>query len=124
MSSGKTATLNSGHKIPLLGYGTWQAAPGEVGKGVYEALKVGYRHIDLAKVYDNQAEAGEGIKKALAEVPGLKREDIFFTSKLWNSKHRPEDVEGALDDTLVELGLEYLDVSQEVDFDRISLLTN
>lgn len=111
MSSGKTATLNSGHKIPLLGYGTWQAAPGEVGKGVYEALKVGYRHIDLAKVYGNQQEAGEGIKKAFAEVPGLKREDVFFTSKLWNNKHKPEDVEAALDDTLNELGLEYLDVS-------------
>ena len=111
MSSGKTATLNSGHKIPLLGYGTWQAAPGEVGNGVYEALKVGYRHLDLAKIYQNQKEVGEGIKRALKDVPGLKREDIFITSKLWNNKQRPEDVEPALDDTLAELGLEYLDVS-------------
>lgn len=111
MSFGKTATLNSGHKIPTLGYGTWQAAPGEVGAGVYEALKAGYRHLDLAKVYQNQAEVGEGIKKALADVPGLKREDIFITSKLWNNAHDPSKVEAALDDTLQELGLDYLDVS-------------
>ncbi|KAH6889295.1 NADP-dependent oxidoreductase domain-containing protein [Thelonectria olida] len=110
MSFGKTVTLNSGHKIPTLGYGTWQAAPGEVGAGVYEALKAGYRHLDLAKVYQNQVEVGEGIKKALAEVPGLKREDIFITSKLWNNAHEPEKVEAALDDTLKELGLEYLDL--------------
>lgn len=110
MSSGRTVTLNTGHKIPQIGYGTWQSAPGVVGAGVYEALKVGYRHLDLAKVYANQKEVGEGIKKALAEVPGLKREDIFITSKLWNSSHAPEDVAAALDDTLEELGLDYLDV--------------
>ena len=111
MSFGKTATLNSGYQIPTLGYGTWQAAPGEVGAGVYEALKAGYRHLDLAKIYENQREVAQGIKKALAEVPGLKREDIFITSKLWNNKHKPEDVEAALEDTLDELDLEYLDVS-------------
>lgn len=110
MSSGKIATLSSGYKIPTLGYGTWQAAPGEVGAGVYEALKAGYRHLDLAKIYGNQKEVAQGIKKAIAEVDGLKREDIFITSKLWNNKHRPENVEAALDDTLAELELEYLDV--------------
>lgn len=110
MSSGRTVTLNTGAKVPALGYGTWQSAPGEVGAGVYEALKAGYRHLDLAKVYGNQREVGEGIKKAIAEVPGLKREDIFITSKLWNSSHQPENVAAALDETLQELGLEYLDV--------------
>ncbi|KAF7551385.1 hypothetical protein G7Z17_g5069 [Cylindrodendrum hubeiense] len=110
MSFGQTATLNSGHTIPLLGYGTWQSAPGEVGTGVYEALKAGYRHLDLAKIYQNQREVGEGIKKAFAEIPGLKREDVFITSKLWNNSHEPEKVEAALDDTLEELGLDYLDL--------------
>ncbi|KAL6362075.1 hypothetical protein LRP88_05559 [Fusarium phalaenopsidis] len=110
MSLGRRVLLNSGHKIPQLGYGTWQSSPGEVALGVFEALKVGYRHLDLAKVYGNQPEVAQGLKRAFQEIPGLRREDIFITSKLWNSQHDPEVVESALDDCLEELGLEYLDL--------------
>lgn len=110
MSLGKTATLNTGAKIPTLGFGTWQSAPGEVGNAVYEALKAGYRHLDLAKIYQNQKEVAEGIKRAYADVPGLKREDLFITSKLWNNSHQPDRVPAALDETLAELELDYLDV--------------
>ncbi|PLB47588.1 Aldo/keto reductase [Aspergillus steynii IBT 23096] len=110
MSLGKTFTLNTGAKIPTLGFGTWQSAPGEVGEAVYHALKAGYRHLDLATIYQNQREVAEGIKRAYKDVPGLKREDIFITSKLWNSQHHPDDVEKALDECLAELELDYLDL--------------
>ncbi len=74
-------------------------------------MKAGYRHLDFAKVYENQKEIAQALKKAFdGEVPGLKREDLFLTSKLWNSQHAPEAVPGALDDCLKELGLDYLDL--------------
>ncbi|KAI4607006.1 mitochondrial glycerol dehydrogenase Gld1 [Alternaria novae-zelandiae] len=111
MSLGRKVTLNTGAAIPQLGFGTWQAEPGQVGAAVLEALKAGYRHLDLAKVYGNQKEIAQALKKAFGgEVPNLKREDVFITSKLWNSQHRPKDVPGALDDCLAELGLDYLDL--------------
>jgi L-glyceraldehyde reductase len=111
MSLGRKVTLNTGAAIPQLGFGTWQAEPGQVGAAVLEALKAGYRHLDLAKVYGNQKEIAEALKKAFGgEVPNLKREDVFITSKLWNSQHRPKDVPAALDDCLAELGLDYLDL--------------
>jgi len=109
MSNGKTFTLASGAKIPAIGFGTWQSAPGEVKNAVIEALKAGYRHLDLAKVYGNQVEIADGIKEGL-KAAGIKREDVFITSKLWNSQHNPSDVAAALDDCLAELQLEYLDL--------------
>ena len=94
-----------------MGFGTWQAEPGQVGTAVLEALKAGYRHLDFAKVYDNQKEIAVALKKAFdGEVPDLKRQDLFLTSKLWNSQHSPEAVPAALDDCLAELGLDYLDL--------------
>ncbi|KAB8075146.1 NADP-dependent oxidoreductase domain-containing protein [Aspergillus leporis] len=110
MSLGKKVTLNTGAQVPQLGFGTWQSAPGQVGEAVYQALKAGYRHLDLATIYQNQKEVAAGIKRAYQDVPGLKREDIFITSKLWNSQHHPDVVEKALDECLAELELDYLDL--------------
>ncbi|KAL4921468.1 NADP-dependent oxidoreductase domain-containing protein [Aspergillus aurantiobrunneus] len=110
MSLGKKVTLNTGAQIPQLGFGTWQSAPGQVGEAVYLALKAGYRHLDLATIYQNQREVAEGIKRAYKDIPGLKREDLFITSKLWNSQHDPAVVEKSLDECLAELDLDYLDL--------------
>ncbi|RHZ45642.1 mitochondrial glycerol dehydrogenase Gld1 [Aspergillus thermomutatus] len=107
MSLGKKVTLNTGAQIPQLGFGTWQSAPGQVGEAVYHALKAGYRHLDLATIYQNQREVAQGIKRAFQDIPGLKREDLFITSKLWNSQHHPDVVEKALDDCLAELELDF-----------------
>ncbi|VUC31393.1 unnamed protein product [Clonostachys rosea] len=98
-------TLNTGAKIPAVGFGTWQAPPGQVEKAVEAALRCGYKHIDCAAIYRNEVEVGEGIRKS-----GVARSEIFITGKLWNTKHAPEDVEGALDKSLKDLGVEYLDL--------------
>lgn len=98
-------TLNTGAKIPAVGFGTWQAAPGEVEAAVTTALKAGYRHLDCAAIYCNEKEVGLGIKKS-----GVPREEIFITTKLWNSMHEPKDVEAALDQSLSDLGLDYVDL--------------
>jgi diketogulonate reductase-like aldo/keto reductase len=97
--------LNSGYLIPAVGLGTWQSKPNEVERAVEHALKVGYRHIDAAAIYGNEQEVGRGIKNS-----GVPREEIFLTSKLWNSNHRPENVEPALDKTLSDLHTSYLDL--------------
>ncbi|KAJ6024664.1 hypothetical protein N7540_005461 [Penicillium herquei] len=98
-------TLNTGAKIPAVGFGTWQAKPLEVEIAVEVALNRGYRHIDCAAIYRNETEVGNGIKKA-----GVPREEIFITGKLWNTSHAPEDVVPALEKTLKDLGVDYLDL--------------
>ena len=105
----KTLAYKSGDQMPALGLGTWKSEPGEVEKAVYEAIKIGFRHIDCAPIYGNESEVGEGIKKAINEGI-VSREELWITSKLWNDSHRREDVIPALQNTLSDLQVDYLDL--------------
>ncbi|OOF96535.1 hypothetical protein ASPCADRAFT_206709 [Aspergillus carbonarius ITEM 5010] len=99
--------LNTGAEIPALGLGTWQSGPGEVEKAVAHAISVGYRHIDTAFAYGNEGEVGKGIKAAI-DSGVVKREDLFVTTKLWSTWHYR--VEEGLDQSLKNLGLDYVDL--------------
>jgi len=104
--------LNDGNEIPILGLGTWRSNPNEVKNAVVEAvLHEGYRHLDLAEAYLNEAEVGEGLKEIFELSNGkIKREDLFLTSKLWNTHHDPKHVAEACKNTLKNLGVSYLDL--------------
>lgn len=102
-------TLNSGHTMPVVAYGTFRSDPGEVGPCILEAIKAGYRHFDLAHVYGNEKEIGKALRRAFDE--GLvKREDLFITGKLWNSDHDVEIVPKACDHSLSNLQIDYFDM--------------
>ena len=105
MSAIPDVTLNDGNTIPQLGFGVFQIEPSETAEAVVEALRVGYRHIDTAQMYGNEREVGEGIRAA-----GLDRGDVFVTSKLNNSFHEPDEARKAFDETLSELGFDYVDL--------------
>ncbi|KAK2734045.1 hypothetical protein FQN57_001880 [Myotisia sp. PD_48] len=96
-----TYTLNSGHKIPVLGFGVYQTPRQETERAVLKALETGYRHIDCARSYRNEAECGEAIRK-----PGLKRSDVFLTTKVpWKSlgyESTKEVINQSLDTAKVE----------------------
>ncbi len=101
-----TFVLSNGVKVPCVGYGTYLTPDGEVAKNsVMEALKVGYRHVDTAFAYGNESAVGEGIKAS-----GVKREDIFVTTKHWVTMRGYEKATEAIDISLKNLGLDYLDL--------------
>jgi 2,5-diketo-D-gluconate reductase A len=98
-------TLNNGQAIPQFGFGVFQIEPKDTAAAVSTALEAGYRHIDTAEMYGNEAEVGEAIAKS-----GLDRGDVFVTSKLSNDAHEPDAAREAFDATLKALGFDYVDL--------------
>ena len=101
--------LFTGAPMPTIGLGTWQSPAGAVKTAVISAIEAGYRHIDCAAFYANEAEVGEGLADVLSRGV-VKREDLFITSKLWAMSSHPDEVASALDKTLSDLGTPYVDL--------------
>ena len=97
--------LNNGVRIPQLGFGVYQVEPDETADAVRTAFEVGYRHIDTAQMYGNEAGVGEAIASS-----GLPRDEVFVTSKLNNNNHDPDRVLASADETLEKLGTDHLDL--------------
>jgi methylglyoxal/glyoxal reductase len=101
-----TKELNSGQEIPMLGLGVYQTPAGRITQeAVKFALKTGYRHIDTATIYGNEEDVGRGVRDS-----GVPREQVFVTTKLWNSDHGYDAALKACDRSLRRLGLEYIDL--------------
>jgi 2,5-diketo-D-gluconate reductase A len=97
--------LNDGNEIPQLGFGVFQIEPRDTVEAVTRALDVGYRHIDTAEMYGNEKEVGEAVRDSQ-----LDRGEVYVTSKLNNSFHRPDDARRAFGETLSALGLDFVDL--------------
>lgn len=100
-----TFTLSNGVKIPCLGFGTWQSSPEDAANSVRHAILSGYRHIDTAAQYGNEPDVGRGIRES-----GIARNEIFLTSKLWNDERGYETTLRAFEQSLKNLGTDYLDL--------------
>ena len=105
MTSIPDITLNNGQTIPQFGFGVFQIDPKDTMAAVTAALEAGYRHLDTAEMYGNEAEAGEAIARS-----GLDRREVFVTSKLNNDFHEPDAARDAFDGTLKALGFDYIDL--------------
>ncbi|MEE6177893.1 aldo/keto reductase [Mycobacterium sp. 050134] len=105
----RTFTLNGGGEMPALGFGTSLSDRAETRNAVKTAVRVGFRHLDAAERYRNEAEVGAAIKELIADGT-VRREELFVTTKLWNNNHRPERVRPALQASLGRLGLDAVDL--------------
>ena len=105
MSSIPDITLNNGQAVPQFGFGVFLIEPKDTAAAVSTALEAGYRHIDTAQMYGNEAEVGQAIASS-----GLDRGEVFVTSKLSNDAHEPDDARQAFDGTLKALGTGYVDL--------------
>ena len=97
--------LNDGHTIPQLGYGVFLVPADDAERAVTEALEAGYRHIDTAAIYRNE----EGVGAAIAKS-GIRRDELFITTKLWNDRHDGDEPDKAIDESLEKLGLDAVDL--------------
>lgn len=106
LDRGSTVKLRGGVEMPMLGLGVYQAAPGhETRDAVAAALAAGYRHVDTARAYRNEADVGAALRAS-----GLSRSELFVTTKLWNSDHGYDQALHAVDRSLDSLGLEQVDL--------------
>ena len=105
MPAQPTITLNDGMAIPQLGLGVYQANDAEAADAVATALEIGYRHVDTAKIYENEQGVGEGVRRS-----GLPREDVFVTTKVWNTDQGHDETLRAAEASLGRLGLDYVDL--------------
>jgi 2,5-diketo-D-gluconate reductase A len=98
-------TLNNGVEIPQLGFGVFQVPPAQTAAAVTEALDAGYRHIDTAMIYDNEQPVGNALAAS-----GIPREELFVTTKVWNSDQGRDTTLRSFEESLSRLELDYLDL--------------
>ena len=96
----------NGAKIPAIGLGTWELRGRACARIVQQALRLGYRHIDTAQMYENEREVGEGLRGS-----GVKRDDVFVTTKIWTSHFTPNDLERSAKESLARLRLTEIDLA-------------
>src|SRR5437879_3693203 len=101
-----TIPLNTGARVPQVGLGVWQSAQGDTTRNaVLTALRIGYRHVDTARIYGNEADVGAAVRAS-----GLPREEVFVTTKLWNDDQGYDRALRAFDASLARLGLDHVDL--------------
>src|SRR6266567_2729245 len=95
----------NGARIPAIGLGTWELRGRTCARLVEQALKLGYRHVDTAQIYENEREVGDGVRAS-----GVKRDDVFVTTKVWTTHFAPNDLERSAKESLTKLRLSEVDL--------------